>query len=255
MKNYILKAIVIFSFCLSAFFIIQGFKGNPEIKSGNNYSSIILPPTISNPHTDFVNAIFNIHYKPEEHMLHVSPWLNHIKDSLHFNTVQVYGGAQSDGSDRYGIFGEILTTTQKDNMIDLMDSVSELQLKGIYGRINIEKMCYGQRLEYEVSGSGSTTVNDGFCYQYIMSNTYTTDGIRTVLKPAPGTHTAGVLCENIFENFQHTDLYDYVQNDSGTWFVKPVMKIDSNIVDTDLHKEIVKILITNYEGDTVKSVT
>lgn len=253
MKNFILKLFVIFSFCLALLFVISGFKGNPESKINKNYVRMLLP-SASNPHTNFINAIFNAHYKPVEHMLHKSPWLGHIKDSLHFNSVQVYGGEQTDGSQRYGLFGQQLNSGQVANMKGLMDSVSGNQLNGIYGRINIEKMCYGQRLEYEVSNIGSTTLNDGFCYQTIMSNTHTTDGSRTVLKPVPGTHTAGILCQNIFENFQHTDLYDFVQNDAGTWFVKPVMKIDSSIVDTDPQKQIVKILITNYQGDTVNTI-
>ncbi|MBK8982079.1 MAG: hypothetical protein IPM38_07090 [Ignavibacteria bacterium] len=253
MKNFILKILVLFSLSLAVLFIAAAFRENSDINTNKDYVRIYLPSG-SNPHTDFINAIFNSHYKPDEHKLHVSPWLNHIKDSLHFSAIQIYGGAEYDGSDRYGIFGEMLDTTQKNNMLGLMDSVNDRQLKGIYGRINIEKMCYGQRLEYEVSNAGSSTINDGFCYQNVLNNTYTTDGNRTVLNPVPGTHTAGMLCENVYENLQHTDLYDFVQEDAGAWFVKPVMKIDSSIVDTDLNKEIVKILITNYEGDTVKNV-
>ncbi|MBK8981334.1 MAG: hypothetical protein IPM38_03180 [Ignavibacteria bacterium] len=254
MKNFIIKMFVILTLSTAVFLIVIGFKGIPENYVGDENTALFSPASGSNPHTDFINAIFNAHYKPEEHKLHVSPWLNYIKDSLYFNSVQVYGGAQSNGSQRYGMFGQTLDTgSHVPNRKGLMDSVSDNQLKGIYSRINIEKMCYGQRLEYEISSAGSTTINDGFCYQNVMSNSYTTDGNRTVLRPVPGTHSAGMLCENIYENFQHTDLYDFVQNDTGTWFVKPVMKIDSSLVDTDPFKEIVKIIITNYLGDTIST--
>lgn len=120
-------------------------------------------------------------------------------------------------------------------------------------------MCYAQRLEYEVNPANNThDVNNGFCYQNCGGN-YTTDQGRTVLYASdpeedyPGGYW---LAKNIYENFQHTDLYWFTAQfaDSGMWYMKPMMRIDSSIVDNYPEKPVVRIVVNSFRGDSVKSV-
>ena len=84
----------------------------------------------------------------------------------------------------------------------------------------------GQRLIYEVSGDeNNRETNFGFCYEYCMPGTYTLDSEKTVLHTVPGINSPGYLCKDIYENLQHSDLFDSGHNDKVNWYIKPVMRI------------------------------
>lgn len=147
---------------------------------------------------------------------------------------------------------------QIDHNIDLLNSVGAKDLRTFTARQNVEKYCYGQRLVYEVSSGGSTTINDGFCYQNIMPNTYSTDSNRTVLHAVPWPHDnyngAGWLCSGIYENLQHTDLWDFTQADTLLWHLKPMMRIDTNIFNSNDTTKVIAIVSESYNGTRIDSL-
>lgn len=178
------------------------------------------------------------------------------KDTLHYNGIQMY----DNRSQRFGEFAVPLSGTQITNVRQLMSDTESKDLskdlRGFYARTKISKLAEGQRLVYEVSQSGSTTVNDGFCYQNVMNNTFTTDTGRTVLhaKTSPADHPdpPGWLCNGIFENMQHSDLIN--GRDRSYWFLKPMMRIDqSDFNDTSI-TPVVAVVIQNFQGITIDSV-
>ena len=195
---------------------------------------------------DFLNVIFNVTYGGVPDQNWVERNLNMYRDSLNYNAIQIY----DEGSDRFGTFDDPLTSNQIQNVINLMTDIENRDLKGFYARTKIFRLAEGQRLEYEVSQSGSTTVNDGFCYQNVMNNTFTTDTGRTVLHaktwPADYPDSPGWLCYGIYENMQHSD---YINGkDKGNWFLKPMMRINQNDFDSTSATPVVAIVIKNFDG-------
>lgn len=204
---------------------------------------------------DFTNLIFTDTYfgrADTNDSRAIENNITNFRDSLHFNSVHVYGYDSSGGGFNSNI------NWYSAYIRDLMNSIHNSGLKGYYGRNKIERLSYGQRLEYEVKQTGSTRVNSGFCYDSIMSNTYETDSGKTVLhaKPYPdsGYNSPGYLCKNIYENLQHGDLIDFTQLDDSTWFIKPLMRIDSNVVDNNPNDSVVRIDVINYKGNLIRSV-
>ena len=213
----IINAILIIIFCVSLFFLIfTGFNSKTG-KSTVEKANLII--TSGDTQKNFVNCIFNDAYEAWNHNAWLLRYLDRYKDSLHFNTLQYYN--YPEVSNYYGTFNLPMTQQQIGHNIDLLDSVQSKNLVTFTARQNIEKYCYGQRLVYEVSENGSTAINDGFCYREVMTDTYTTDSGRTVLHAVPwpesGYNNAGYLCKSIYENLQHTDIYDFVQLDGYLW--------------------------------------
>lgn len=208
---------------------------------------------------EFVNCIFNKGYDPSEPGLYFLNRLNQIND-FNFNATQVYHFGFP--GDPYGTFDATLTGTQISNVEDMMIDVHNAGLKGIYNRAKIADLCLsGQRVVYEVAnGNNQITVNKGFVYK-TMTGLYEEDNGRTVrhatLTPPPGQNptSAGYLCKDIYENMQHSDLFAWQWDDEGTWILKPMMKIDPNLVTSDPDREIVKIEVINFEGDVMTEFT
>lgn len=202
---------------------------------------------------DFVNLIFTDTYFGRANSSDPRAIENNIynfRDSLHFNSVHVYGydtlgGGFNSNLNWYSTYVSGLMNTVKDN-----------GLRGYFGRSKIEKLCYGQRLEYEAEGG-----NNGFSYQRRSANV-TSDSGKSVVHAClpdqtncPETDaTPRYLCDSIYENLQHGDLIDFTQLDTGTWFIKPMMRIDSSIVDLNPEDSIVRIDVINYRGALIKSV-
>ncbi|HAY35171.1 MAG TPA: hypothetical protein DCY06_13660, partial [Bacteroidetes bacterium] len=248
-------SLVIFVSCIcfiSYFLVFTGFNTNSNGLISGYSNSITSPPPGSSK--NFVNCIFNDAYESWNHQAWVLKFLDRYKDSLHFNTIQYYN--YPEVSNYYGTFNLPMTQSQITHNIDLLDSVGIFGLKTFTARQNIEKYCYGQRLIYEVSSGGSTTINDGFCYQTIMPDTYTTDSGRTVLHAIPSQQqtSGGYLCKDIYENLQHTDLYDFVQLDGFTWHLKPMMRIPKNIFSNTDTTKVAAVIVKNYSGSTIDSI-
>jgi hypothetical protein len=175
--------------------------------------------------------------------------LHNFKDSLHFNSVHVYGYGNLGGG-----FDEAIGDYSS-YVSDLMNQVNNSGLKGFYGRSKIEQLSYGQRLEYEAEGG-----NSGFSYSS-NSGYITTDSGRQVVKGCLNTSqcpetdaTPRYLCQNIYENLQHGDLIDFSQWDLYDWHIKPFMRIDSNVVDNNPNAKVIRIDVINYKGVKIDSI-
>jgi len=255
MKNFkttIFTGIICFIFYFSIF---AGINSGSNLKNSENKIFESPVPTQTVP-KNFINCIFNEAYDAWEHKAWILNFLDRYNDSLHFNSIHYYN--YFEASSEYGSFNSLMTPIQIQNNIKLLDSVGGNNLKTFTARQNIEKYCYGQRLEYEVSQSGSTTENNGFSYQNVMPNTYTTDSGRSVLHARPwpqaNNQSAGWLCNNIYENLQHTDLWDFVQLDSFAWHLKPMIRIDSNNFNNNDTTKVVAIVTKSYDGSRIDSV-
>jgi hypothetical protein len=137
-----------------------------------------------------------------------------------------------------------------------MDTIRNSGLRGYYGRNKIEYLCRGQRLEYEAEGG-----NNGFSYQRRTGSIMTDSGYTVVHACPPGNPncnegnaTPRYLCDSIYENLQHGDLPDFAQAESGNWFIKPRMRIDSSVVDTNPEDSVVRVDVFNYTGDMIRSI-
>ena len=248
------KITILFVMALAYFIISSAFTENEENILRPHVPALKPGGLSGEPESkNFINCIFNSQYKPEEESLHVEYWLDKISDSLNFNTVQIYG---EWGSLRYGQFQPPLTDQQKINMNSLMNGISSVGLSGLYGRVKIEKLCYGQRLIYEVSASGGNTTNDGFCYSVIpdsVSSLLSNDSGRTVRYCNPNTNKAGYICDSIYENFHHNDLYDF-QTDILEWHMKPMMRIDTVDFSPTSNVPVVAIVAKSFADSTIDSV-
>ncbi|MFA5404579.1 MAG: hypothetical protein WC358_06565 [Ignavibacteria bacterium] len=260
MKNFLKVLSVVLIPVL--FYLFMGFFSSSEEKTANkkNVNASLTPTPIQQK--DFLHFIFNYHYNPYNTTQWVENNLTRYNE-LNYNALHIFGGFDRNlietpelmGSDRYGKFGPVLSQTQIENTEDLMDNMYRAGLKGIFGRIKIELLCYGQRLTYEVPPTdNNTTINNGFCYRNIMSeDIYTEDEGRTVLHPVAGQQSAGNICQNIYENLQHSDVIDYLFNSTGTWYLKPVMKINiSNPNPTD-DREVARIEVRKFNGDILET--
>ncbi|HLT23889.1 MAG TPA: right-handed parallel beta-helix repeat-containing protein, partial [Ignavibacteria bacterium] len=208
---------------------------------------------------EFVNIIFNKGYDPNDPSLYFLNRLSQIND-FNFNSTQVYHFGFP--GDPYGTFAATLTGTQITNVEDMISDVHNAGLKGVYNRAKIADLCLsGQRVEYEIASSNNQiTVNKGFVYK-TMTGLYEVDNGRTVRHatnaPPPGqsSTSAGYICRDIYENMQHSDLFAWQWDDAGTWILKPMMKIDSTVVDNNPGMEIVKIEIRNFDGNVMEEIS
>jgi hypothetical protein len=203
---------------------------------------------------DFVNLILTDQYYGRYNPDDVRAMENNLanfRDTLNFNSVHLYGYGNTGGSFDSSI------STYSGYVSWLMDTVRNSGLRGYYGRSKIEYLCRGQRLEYEAEGG-----NNGFSYQRRTGSIVTDSGYTVVHACPPGSPncnegdaTPRYLCDSIYENLQHGDLPDMGQVESGLWFIKPRLRIDSSIVDTNPEDSVVRIDVFNYAGDLIKSQT
>ncbi|MBK8981338.1 MAG: hypothetical protein IPM38_03200 [Ignavibacteria bacterium] len=208
---------------------------------------------------NFINSIFNLPYSDENSKFWVSKYLSKQKNALHFNTSQVYDNINGDenGTVRYGQFGPSLSQEQKGNVQGLSDSITETNnLNAFVERSKISKLCYAQRLIYEAEGDSNLAYNYGFNYRTSRASIIQDSGRTVVYASSTGDSTPRYICEDIYENLQHGDLpyFNLQYSDNGLWYLKPMMRIDSNIVDSEPEKSVVRIDIINYSGNTIKQI-
>ena len=262
MKNTIIyKILVLLAVPVLYYVVVSGFNHSTGSFNAANRSSmtpLLTPSPVGDK--NFINCIFNDGYdnnSPAWIVNHLN--MNMYSDSLHFNTVHLYDriNGDSNGTGYYGRFQDSLNPDQITNTNNLLSLTNSKDLKLLYERCKISKLCYAQRLVYEV-GNGSTSINNGFCYTG-GGGEYTTDSGRTVrygTDPVQQYPLGYWLSTGIYENLQHSDLYNFNLQyaDSGLWYMKPMMRIDSSIVDNYPDKPVVRIVVNNFRGDTIKSV-
>lgn len=234
-------------------FVLIGFIEEVESNRGTPGTISTIPPA---PGKDFLNYVISISYSTAESNMFIDNFLSRISNELHFNMVHSYG--KKEESTIYETFGTSPSPTQITNTNALYSSIGAAGLRLLGGRTNIEHMCYAQRLVYEVPAyQDDDETNYGFCYQNyrgVLEN----DNGRTVLHACPnGTcpnsdaNAPGYILENIYENLQFGDLFDFHQADASTWYIKPVMKIPTGL---DPNTNIVKIVVINYDEQTILEV-
>ena len=246
MKTQLLKrAMLVIAMPVIYFIVVSG------LNSPESFFEKAISITTDSAGKDFINLIFTDTYFGRTNSSDpraIENNLGNFTDSLHFNSIHVYGYDTTGG----GINSD--TSWYQSYVSGLMNQVKNAGLNGYWGRNTIERLSYGQRLEYEIKQTNGSRVNTGFCYDTTMASTYGTDSGKTVLHPTISGNSAGWLCKSIYENLQHGDLIDFTQLDDSTWFIKPVMRIDSNIVDSNPEDSVVRIDIINYSGKTIKSI-
>jgi hypothetical protein len=248
MRQNISKLLVLLLIPLAYYVLASGYNSKEETEEKEAGL-----PIITYASKDFINMIFNFDYfgmgANWQASWSIRKHRSYYKDSLHFNAIQIYGGDQG------GAFDQPISE-YRDNVQTLMGSVDSVGLKGYYGRQKIEKLCYGQRLVYEAEGNGNTNYNYGFSYQTDRAPIETDSG-RSVVHACPGGNciesdaTPRYMCENIYQNLQHSDLLDWQEGDKGNWHIKPMMRIPQNTPDD---RPVVRIDVVNYHGDIIDTI-
>jgi len=233
------------------FFLISGFNHSVSLMTGSSEVTV-SPPSIQYDEKDFTNCIFNSEFNEIKlsSEFYVENNVSYYWDSLHFNAVNWY---DFKGDSVYGIPGVNLNQDQIDDYKSVLNAVATKPLKGFYEKCNFSYPMYGQRLVYEVYADNESyaDINYGFSYRNCMQEVYTTDQSRTVLHAVPQTNQEGYLCNEINENFQHTDLFDFRQNDQGFWYIKPVMKIPTGTAPDD---KVVTIDVISFNNRVIKQI-
>jgi len=206
-------------------------------------------PNLTVKNKDFKNFIFTLGYNSKLPYQFFTNYIHEIKNELNFTNAHYYGNEDNyDGY--YGDFGKLLSNGQIERINTLYDSVELNNLPVLSGRINIENVIYAQRIVYEAEGNGDKNYNYGFSYQK-NSGKIITDGANSVVYASGESGTKpGYILENIYENLQHGDMFDFVQEDEGNWYIKPRMKIKTG---ENENARVVKINAVNFKGDTINS--
>jgi hypothetical protein len=127
--------------------------------------------------------------------------------------------------------------------------LSESDIASLQSLKAINTYTSGQRLIYEVNGrQNDHETNEGFCYSRVMPDVFTIDSGRTVLHPVPVTNNSGYLCRDIYENLQHSDIFEKGHDDGLIWYVKPVMRIKPGLPDGI---PVARIEMISYNGEEI----
>lgn len=245
-RNRLIRSLILAILAIFFLAVSYGFRERDKIATA---ISAILASEFPK---DFVNLILTDQYygryDPQDERAVENNFVN-LRDSLNFNSVHFYGYGNTGGSFDSSI------STYSGYVSRLMDTVRNSGLRGYHGRNKIEYLCRGQRLEYEAEGG-----NNGFSYQRRTGSIMTDSGYTVVHACPPGNPncnegdaTPRYLCDSIYENLQHGDLPDFAQAESGNWFIKPRMRIDSSVVDANPEDSVVRIDIIDYSGNFLKS--
>jgi hypothetical protein len=256
MKKRIFTVTAVLFSALIYFSSVSAFR--TVTKPGSEPPAPVTESTVRDTFTNCIlNASFNEINSPKWQLgneLHVARNLQRY-NTLNFNAVHSY---DESGSDVYGKADvPVLLESQITNYKNFLDSIkNQGGLYGFFERSFISKYCYGQRLIYEVAqDTGNYTLNYGFVYQNREKGGYTTDQGRTVIHAIPNEFPdnpePGYIARNIYENLQHSDLFDFRQNDKGTWYIKPVMKIPGN---TPPLTQVVRIEVIAFNGQSVRVI-
>jgi hypothetical protein len=220
------------------FLIWTGFNNVEEVSTTK-----ALIPASANPSKNFITCIYNNDYYGinTQAKWSIKDNLPRYKYELNFNSIQISGGPQG------GAFDDAISSYST-GVNGLMSDIDTSGLMTLYGRQKLEKLCFGQRVEYEAEGG-----NNGFSYQRRYADIITDSG-RSVLHPCISNcdATPRILCDSIYENIQHSNIIaDYFSSaDAGNWFLKPVMRIDSSVAHNNPTVPVIAIVTKNFSGET-----
>ena len=251
MKKIFIKVTIVILTLTTLYGVFAGlalFKNNEDnlqtssINSSFYSSNSSLKPPMPK---DFRNIIFNEHYNLSSENKWIGNTINILADELHFSGIQIY----DEGSAKYGLFQTDLDAAQKTTVTGLMDIIINKGLMGVYVRTKVYNMFSAQRLEYEAEGG-----NNGFSYQTAGGKIITDEGRTVVYRSVNQDGSPGWLCENIYENIQHSD-YTNMAEDIANWTLKPVMKIKTADASGAADKPVIAIVTKAFSGEKIDSVT
>ena len=188
-----------------------------------------------------------------------APWniTHHLSSyqELNYNAAHMW----ISDCDSLGFFrDDTLRQDQRDRVSRIINDASQKGLTSVFERVNISNLCFSQRIVYEAEGG-----NYGFSYQRRSANLEQDSG-RTVVhacrneSECPQTDaTPRMLCDSIYENLQHSDLYYWYPGTTDTsnfWHIKPVMRIDSNIFSPVDTTPVIAIVTKNFLGNKIDSI-
>jgi hypothetical protein len=238
------------------FSVMGNITGEKETPKQNNTTYKPVQISYSPGFKDkFFNAIFNKGYEPWNPYWHEGLWVLRKLDrinELKFDGIQTY----AYGDSYYGTFNSILTGDQITHTKDLLDSVDEAGFYGFHNRHKLSQIALtSQRVIYEAeNNSNHEDYNYGFTYVNNMSGISTPDSGAVVLKASTNSNSAGWLCDSIYQNLQHSDIFYFDYDDDGDWIIKPRMRIkQSDFSQTDI-TPVVAVVIEKFNGEVLDSV-
>ena len=246
------KVIVSLALPILYFIIASAFKPaepvkNTEVSKVTSAASL-QPPTAQIP-KDFTHFILNYGFQDNSNTWDFTQFLPYYKDELHYNGIQLY----DYGADTTGKFGEPLRSDQIATMNSLITGTKNRGLKCDFQRINISRLCQdGQRIVFEAEGG-----NEDYSYSSRpLGSVPFPDSGRSVIKgcaSCPPSMPAGMLCESVLENLQFAVSSTYSWGITQDWHLKPVMRIDSSIVDNSPTAPVIAIVTRNFKGIIIDS--
>jgi len=260
-KKTFLQAVIALIIPVVFYSVVSGFKSSGSESTGKtNVSGNIISNTVQNPapyiQKDFVNFILNESYShtnmdcyDELTNWHMENFLTQYRSQLGFNGVHMYDFF--NGSECMGLFAQDLTPPQSNMVKSLINGAHANGLKAIFMRSNLSDLCRSQRLVYEVTQPpGNNTVNYGFCYKNTSGKYETepdgTTSIHACVNPNDCETenfdaVPQYICQNIYENLQHTDLPYFQLTERETWYLKPRMKIKQSDFN-DINKQALPVV-------------
>ena len=166
----------------------------------------------------------------------------------------------ADFSDYGSQIQDILTANTNDGMKTLMY------------RVKTEYLAMGQRSDYQCEDVSDVN-NDYWFYTYGKHNSAVSTEYRDIsgfgngtwvrysrninsTNDGPWVHTAGYVVDSLIANREQINYFAYssryMTDQLYPWYIKPRIRIDSTEVYNNPNKEVCKIIVTNFNGDTIK---
>ncbi|HMQ70638.1 MAG TPA: hypothetical protein PKA90_16780, partial [Ignavibacteria bacterium] len=180
---------------------------------------------------------------------------DYLRDSLSTNIWHTYAPwHDNDGVfTNYSVYGNAVKNRLEEN--------SNNNLQTLFDRPKLVYMCFGQRSDYQCEAINLNP--DLLDYSYRNHNTGqdTLDSGQWVryCSPIPtDDHSPGYVAQGLISNREQANWHStwgYFAVDSiYNWYVKPRIRIDSSVVDTDPELEVCRIDILNWDSTVMKSV-
>jgi tetratricopeptide (TPR) repeat protein len=138
----------------------------------------------------------------------------------------------------------------------ILSTNSGKNLRTIMDRVKIDRLCYGQRSEYQCEVNNLNPYYNFYAWANHDSNVSqdyteypesgaTVHGRRSIL----GVHQSGLVCENLIANREQVNIrpfsHYYTTDKDNNFYIKPRIKIPVGLPD---NTEICKIIIYNWNG-------
>ena len=179
----------------------------------------------------------------------------YLRDSLSTNIWHTYAPwHDSDGVfTNYSVYGNAVKNRLAEN--------SNNNLLTLFDRPKLVYMCFGQRSDYQCEADNLNP--DLLDYSYRNHNTGQDEQdsgqwVRYCSPIPTDYHSPGYVVQGLIANREqsnwHPNWGHFAVDSIYNWYVKPRIKIDSIVVDTDPELEVCRIDILNWDSTVMKSV-